>query len=506
MKESSFNSVIKSISILIVLGTVCFILTIVRSYGQPTFDIVIKGGRVIDPETGLDEVRNIGIRNGRILEISNEDLPGSEVIDVKGLVVSPGFIDPHVHGITNREQEFQAHDGVTSALELEGGIEFLREWHNLREGKAMINYGGSASWMMAHALAIPKNEKPRLKLKNILNDEGWNRNTISSLIEERPSEITSKKQIDLMLNNLREALAEGAVGIGLSLGYNPLANREEIFRLFQLAAGFKAPVFIHVRDFGLTYIQQAIADAAITGAKLHIVHVNSMALGEIGLAIEMVSEAQKKGLDITTELYPYTAASTSLQSVLFDEGWQKKMGGISYGDLQWVATGERLTEATFNTYRQQKGIVVIHLMKPEWIALGIQSPVTMIGSDGMPYASFAHPRTAGTFSRVLGKYVREEKLLSLIQAINKMTLMPARLLEDFAPMMRLKGRIQVGCDADITIFDPNTILDKATYEKGLEFSQGIHHVMVNGVFIVRNGQTVRDIFPGKPIFGKYKKG
>jgi dihydroorotase len=291
----------------------------------------------------------------------------------------------------------------------------------------------------------------------------------------------------------------------LPLGYNPLASREEIFKVFQFAAVHKAPIFVHVRDFGLTYIQQAISDAAVTGAKLHIVHVNSMALAEIGLAIEMVGEAQRKGLEITTELYPYTAASTSLHSVLFDEGWQKKMGGISYGDLQWVTTGERLTETTFNKYRKQDGVVVIHLMKPEWIALGIQSPVTMIGSDGMPYAAFAHPRTAGTFSRVLGKYVREEKLLSLIQALNKMTLMPARLLQDIAPMMRLKGRIQVGCDADITIFDPATILDKATYEKGLEFSQGIHHVMVNGVFVVRDGRTIPDIFPGKPILGKYKK-
>ena len=129
----------------------------------------------------------------------------------------------------------------------------------------------------------------------------------------------------------------------------------------------------------------------------------------------------------------------------------------------------------------------------------------MIASDGMPFAKLAHPRTAGTFSRVLSKYVREEKLLDLSTAIEKMTLMPAKRLEDIAPMMRFKGRIQVGADADITIFDPKTIADKASFEKGLEFSEGIQYVLVNGTFVLKNSKTVSNIFPGQPVYGKYKK-
>lgn len=480
-------------------------ISIGEGYCQATFDVVISGGRVIDPETNFDGVRNIGILGGRIAEISDRDLQGKEMVNATGLVVSPGFIDLHVHGITNREQEYQVRDGVTTALELESGIEYLKEWHDLRRGKALINYGASASWRMAHTLAIQQHQSKDAQVRNLLAEEGWSREKIRSIIDfNATSRITSGKELDLMLTNLRLALEEGAVGIALPIGYNPLATTEEVFRLFQLAGDLHAPVFIHVRGIGLINIQQAISDAVTSGAPLHIVHVNSMSLQDIGVAIKMVEEAQERGLDITTEVYPYTAASTSLQSVLFDDGWQEWWGGISYGDLQWAATGERLTEATFKKYRKEGGKVVVHMMKPQWIEAGIKSPVTMIASDGSQVAPFAHPRTAGTFARVLGKYVREEKILSLPEALRKMTIMPANRLADIAPMMRLKGRIQVGCDADITIFDPDTVIDKATYEKGLAFSHGIKHVLVNGIPVVSDGKTVSNTFPGRPIVGRYK--
>ena len=178
---------------------------------------------------------------------------------------------------------------------------------------------------------------------------------------------------------------------------------------------------------------------------------------------------------------------------------------ISYGDLQWVATGERLTKETYEKYKKEGGVVILHVMKPEWIKTGIASPGVMIASDGMPYAKLAHPRTAGTFSRVLGKYVREERVIDLSTAIEKMTLLPAKRLEGIAPMMRFKGRIQVGADADITIFNPDTVIDKSTFEKGLEFSAGIEYVIVNGTFILKNGKTVLNVFPGQPVYGKYKK-
>jgi N-acyl-D-aspartate/D-glutamate deacylase len=189
---------------------------------------------------------------------------------------------------------------------------------------------------------------------------------------------------------------------------------------------------------------------------------------------------------------------------MFVVGWQQRLG-IDYGDLQWVATGERLTQPTFEKYRKEGGVAIMHMMKPEWIKAGIAAPGIMIASDGMPYAPLAHPRTAGTFSRLLGKYVREENVIDLNTAIEKITLLPAQRLEGIAPMMRFKGRVQVGADADITIFNPNTVIDKATFEKGLAFSEGIEHVIVNGVIVLKNGKTVKNSFPGQPIYGKFKK-
>ena len=277
-----------------------------------------------------------------------------------------------------------------------------------------------------------------------------------------------------------------------------------MYNVFQLAGELNVLVFTHVRNPDIISIQEVIADASLTNAPLHIVHINSMALGNIQLGLDMVNAAQKRGIDITTELYSYTAGSTSLQSAMFSEGWQERLD-ISYGDLQWVATGERLTKETFDAYRKTGGTVILHVMKPEWITTGIKAPGVIIASDGMPYAKLAHPRTGGTFSRVLGKYVREEKVIDLMTAIEKMTLLPAKRLENIAPMMRFKGRIQIGADADITIFNPNTIIDKGTFENGPIFSEGVEYVIVNGVVVLRNGKTVDNVFAGQPIYGKYKK-
>jgi N-acyl-D-aspartate/D-glutamate deacylase len=304
--------------------------------------------------------------------------------------------------------------------------------------------------------------------------------------------------------NIKVALSEGGIGIGAPIGYLPKTNPNELYNVFQWAGEVNALVYTHVREGDIVSIQEVMSNAVLTNAPLHIVHINSMALGNIQLAIDMVHAAQKKGFDITTELYPYTAGSTALQSAVFDGNWQEKKG-MSYQDLQWVATGERLTKETYDAYRKTGGVVIMHMMKPEWIRTGIVSPGVMIASDGMTYAKLAHPRTAGTFSRVLGKYVREDKVIDLNTAIEKMTLLPAKRLENIAPSMRFKGRIQVGADADITIFNPNTIIDKATFEKGLEFSAGIEYVMVNGSFVLKNGKTVSNIFPGQAVYGKFKK-
>jgi len=481
------------------------ILPCFKAKAQSTvYDIVLSGGRIIDPETKLDAIRNVGIINNRIAQISSESLKGKETINVSGLVVAPGFIDMHVHGRSNVEQEYQLHDGVTTALELEWGIEHIGKWYASRQGKALINYGASVCWPFERFRALDKyktavNELEQKTIKGESNIE-----TLFKIIGPSYADILTPEEMDKTLANIRSSLSDGGIGIGVPIGYLPKTNPGEMFSVYKLAGELNALVFSHVRDPDIISIQEVIADAALTGAPLHIVHINSMALGQIQLALDMIQSAKKKGLDITTELYSYTAGSTLLQSAMFNDGWQQKMN-ISYGDLQWVATGERLTKETFESYRKTGGAVILHTMRPEWIKTGIASPGVMIASDGMPYAKLAHPRTAGTFSRVLGRYVREEKVIDLNTAIEKMTLLPAQRLEGIAPMMRFKGRIQVGADADITIFNPDTIIDKATFEKGLEFSAGIEYVMVNGSFVLRNGKTVTNVFPGQAVYGKFKK-
>lgn len=485
------------------LGSLLFSQLLAQTHAP--FDIVLTGGRVIDPETKLDEVRNIGIRDGRIMEISSRSLSGKENIDVSGLIVSPGFIDLHVHGITNKEQEYQVRDGVTTALELEVGVPLLGQWYQSREAKALINYGASANWAVSRVAERESSQTALDQLAQLIAaDQYQGINSLMAQFSSTFPQSLTDAQVPDMLHHLRQALDEGGIGIGVPVGYIQGASREEIFRLYQLAGALQVPVFTHVRAGGTIAIQQAISDAVLTAAPLHIVHINSMALGEIELAIEMVQAAEKRGFDITTELYPYAAASTGLETAIFAPGWQERLG-IDYPQLQWVATGERLTEETFQTYRQTGGLVIMHSMQPDWIRLGIAAPKVMIASDGMPYAPLAHPRTAGTFARVLGQYVREEQVLSLSDALAKMTLFPAKRLEIAAPMMRFKGRLQVGCDADITVFNPKTIQDKATFSEGLAFSEGIEYVLVNGVCVVKNGETVAGLFPGKAVYGKYKK-
>lgn len=482
----------------------CWFSQSIIAQQNQVYDIVLTGGRVIDPETKLDAIRNVGISNNRIAEISTAPLKGKEMIDVSGLVVSPGFIDLHVHGRSNTEQEYQLHDGVTTALELEWGIEFLADWYASRKSKALINYGASVCWPFERFRAMDKYKQDvnLLYQKAVKGESGLE--TVMNAVAPGVMENQTSAELEKTLANIRSSLSEGGIGIGVPIGYLPYTKAEEMFSVFKLAGEINALVYTHVRFANILSIQEVIANAVLTGAPLHIVHVNSMSLGQIQLALDMVQNAKGKGFNISTELYPYTAGSTLLQSTRFNDGWQAEMD-ISYNDLQWVATGERLTKETFDKYRKTGGTVIIHMMKPEWIATGIAAPGVIIGSDGMPYAKLAHPRTAGTFSRVLGKYVREEKVIDLNTAIEKMTLLPAKRLEGISPMMRFKGRIQIGADADITIFNPNTITDKSTFEKGLEFSAGIEYVMVNGTFILKNGKTVSNVFPGQPVYGKFKK-
>jgi N-acyl-D-aspartate/D-glutamate deacylase len=455
------------------------------SAADDTYDVVIVNGRVMDPESGLDSVRNVGVRAGKIATLSTAAIQGRRTIEAKGLIVAPGFIDLHEHGQKPENYQFQAHDGVTTSLELEAGAADVAGWYAEREGKSLINFGVS----VGH---IPTRMK-------VMKDPGsW---LPTGDAAHRAATDAELAQID---QRIEAGLKQGALAVGMGINYTAAATRGEVFSVFRVAARYGAPVHVHLRyagdkppETGRAALEEVLTASRETKAPLHVVHVTSMGLRDTPHLLAMLRDAKARGTDVTTECYPYVAGSTGLESALFDPGWQERMR-IGYGDLQWVQTGERLTAETFERYRKEGGQVVIFMIPENVVRLAVADPMVMIASDGMPAAGASvHPRGQGTFSRVLGKYVREEKALDLMTALRKMTLMPAQRLEQRAAAFKTKGRIKVGADADITIFDASRVIDAATFEKPLQYSQGIRFVLVNGVAVVSDGKLAESVFPGR---------
>lgn len=456
------------------------LLIVVAAHAQQ-YDMVIANGRVMDPASGLDGVRHVGIRAGKIAAVSTRPLQGRETVEAKGLVVAPGFIDLHSHGQTPENYRFKARDGVTTALEMEVGAYPIAEWYRAREGKALINFGASVGHLPARMVAMKDSGTflPR--------DQAVDRAATETELRE-------------VYASVRRGLDEGALGIGMGIAYIPLANRAEIFEVFKIAAERKAGIFVHMRSGGpvepgaIDSLQEVLADAAATGARVHVVHITSTSLRETSLALAMIDGARKRGLDLSTEAYPYTAGMTDLSSAIFSEGWQARTGGIGFGDLQWAATGERLTAESFAHYRKQGGMVAVHSIPEEIARLAMADPTVIVASDGILDNGKGHPRAAGTYARVLGRYVREQRAIGLMDALRKMTAMPAARLG-----VTSKGRIAVGADADLAIFDPARVIDKATFERPAQYSEGIDYVVVNGTLVVNKGQLVDGVLPGRGL-------
>ncbi len=396
-------------------------------------DLAIAAGRVMDPESGLDAVRHVGIRDGVVTVISEVPLDATETIDASGLVVAPGFIDLHAHGQDPTSSRFQAMDGVTTALELEIGAFPVDRWYARRGGASLINYGASVSHQGARRRATGSmfarsNDEGTFSLGESGDDTLYR--AVSSAEQARLDEL------------MERGLRDGGLGFGFGLIYTPGVSHDELLQLFGVAARQGAPSFIHLRsasDFArggaLAPFQEVIANAAITGAGVHIVHLNSSAGAAAQEAVAMVRGARERGIDVTTEAYPYTASASLIESPLYD-AWEGRPRS-AYQTLQWVETGERLTPETFARYRRQGGWVIGHGRSEELNGWIVAQPDVIAASDGIPFSEGrAHPRGAGTFSRILGHYARDGGALSLMDALGKMTLLPAQRLEEIAGRSR----------------------------------------------------------------------
>jgi N-acyl-D-aspartate/D-glutamate deacylase len=452
---------------------------------QP-FDLVIANGRVMDPESGMDAVRNVGIRGGVIEAISDASLEAREVIDARGLVVAPGFINLHWHGKDPRSDYYEAMDGVTSTFELEIGVADVDRWYDERAGRMPINYGAA----IGHAPS-------RMA---VMNDPG----------DFLPAGDAARKpatdaELSEIARRVDQGLKRGAVGVGFGLAYTPAASRWEILQMFRLAAKYQATTFVHIRGASSAGssdreegLLEAIALSAVSNAPVHVAHINSSGQQSTARMLAIIQEARAHGVDVSTECYPYTAGATRIESFLFD-AWMDKPQE-EYGKLQWAATGERLTKETFLEYRKLGGLVLIHSNTEAVIVTAVTSPLTAFASDGFDvYAHNGHPRSAGTYSRILGRYVREQGVLTLMEALRKMTLLPAQRLEARVPQMREKGRIRAGAHADIAVFDADRVIDRATFEDPAVYSEGMRYVLVGGRFVVRDGKVVEGATPGQPV-------
>lgn len=495
--------------VLAVLG--CLLLG-ANTYGADEYTLVLTGGRVIDPESGLDAIVNVGLIDDKIARITADPLTGREVIDVSSLIVAPGFIDLHSHTPTPLGQSYQVRDGVTTALELEAGAFPVNEFGYYLQGGSILNYGASAGYgNMRNEVMHGIRQSHFTDAPQTLGWLGyWTQfRSLFGQVRTANLKIADSEERAQLRTLLNEGLDQGGIGFGLPLDYySEGVDNNEVRAIFEVAAERGAPIFVHMRrgiNGDPAGLREVLTLAADTGASLHVCHITHNAMVNIELFLQEIRAARADGVDVTTEILPYTAGSAMISSAVFGRDW-RTVFNIDYGDVEWAATGERFDQAMWEEYREKHpgGQVIHHYLKEDWNRRAVVEPGLIVVSDLLPMFtedSKVAPHN-GAFSRVLGRYVREEGLLDLKTALAKMTLLPARRLQQTGEVFKNKGRLQAGMDADITVFDAAAIIDRATYQDPYQPSAGIHYVIINGTVVVRDSQLQEGVYPGRALFGE----
>jgi N-acyl-D-aspartate/D-glutamate deacylase len=477
-------------------ATLGLVLVMLQAVAVAEFELVIANGRVVDPASNLDAIRYVGIDGGSIKAVSTTPLEGRAIVDADGYVVAPGFIDIHSHTPSQLGAHLQVLDGVTTQLDLEAGAFPVGFYGEHFQGGSPINYGASVGHFAIRIEVVEGRTQPYLFTGFSAMAPG------AAFVQPATPE-----QVVEMRALLHRGLEQGGLGIGLLLDYMTQGvQRPELSMIFEVAAEHGAPVIVHVRrgvagdPAGLLEVVEL---AKTTGAAMLICHINHSAMGEIEQWLGIIDDANAAGASIVTETLSYSAGGTSISADVFNRNWQE-IFDITYEDVQWTATGEWLTKETWQKYRSEQptGMINHHYVKEPWMEAAMRWPRMMISSDGTPALDRdvkANPNVAGTFSRWLGRYVRDRKVTSLSDGLARVSLFPAQWLADFAPSFERKGRLRVGSDADIVVFDAAAIAANASYSDPYQTSTGIRHVFVNGRQVVEDGEVVVGRYPGRRI-------
>jgi N-acyl-D-glutamate deacylase len=483
---------------------------------QSNFDLVIENGRVMDPETGFDAVANVGIRGGKIAVVTTKKLDGEQTIDAKGHVVAPGFIDYHSHAQSPFGFKIYARDGVTTPMDLELGAFPVDDFYGFwEEAGALLNYGTNVGHAFARVAVLDKKDpKGRAIYSGALGAAMQD----GALFKSKPFD---PKDEPAILAAVEDGLKQGGIGVAFPIGYYTIAGSPEVMAVAGLARDYGVPITAHVRYLaqippsGYLGLEEMLTVAEVQDVALLLHHIPSNCLGLTVQCLDLIDAARSKGIRVIGEFYPYTFAGTYVDADYLKPGYKERMG-IDASDLVVTKTGEHLTDEKMDQLRKDAPAtdLLMYSMKEEYVEAAMRRPGTIVGSDGMPWVTDeghgggydmpygtgkGHPRGAGTHAKVL-RMVREKQTIPLMDAIARMTYLPAKFLGPMVPQMRTRGRLQEGMTADITIFDPDTVTDNSSFEDGKNTlpSTGIPYVIVNGTIVVKDSE-VQSARPGVAI-------
>ena len=496
---------------------------------------ILRGGRVIDPVAGTETVADVVIRNGRVERVTagtggagagdpgGGTVDGGTVVDVTGMVVGPGFVDLHSHVHSIAGQRLQAFDGVTTTLDLEAGLMPIDAAYAAAaaEGR-VLNYGFSASWSDARGQVLA-GVTPAADFhasSALLGDARWQRTS-------------SPRERAAWLSLLEGELAAGALGIGVLLGYAPRSDPAEYVAVARLAAAAGAPTFTHVRDLieldpttPIDGSREVALAAAETGAAMHHCHVNSTSRRHVDRVLGDLEAARASGSRITVEAYPYGMGSTSVGAAFLSPERLRETG-LSPSSIVLLGSGERIAdERRLRQVRESDPAATCFVeflderddADRARLRRSLAFPDAIVASDAMPLewpdgrpdsrewplpaGASTHPRTAGTFARSIRLMVREHGLWDWVEAFRRCAYLPARVLDEVAPAMRMKGRLEPGADADLVVIDPDTLTDNASTADPVRPSSGIRHLLVGGSFVIRDGALDTAAYPGRAVRGR----